>query len=84
MNVIFVVVEINWTEEDHFDGYREDRMIIAASDSLEKARQYVEDRASIFDQPFEWNKNDYYYFYDDVEKGTAYGTRFTIKTVPLV
>lgn len=80
---IFVIVEIDWKEVDSYNGYREDRSIIAACEELDDARRYVEECADIFDKPFKWSDDFNFYYYED-NGTTSYGTRFTIKTVRLL
>lgn len=86
MECIFVIVEIDWREEDSYGSYKEDRNILAASRSLEEAKTYVEEIAEIWNKDFKWNEfgatHDYFYYEDDGH--TARGTRFSIRTVLLV
>lgn len=86
MEYIFVIVEIDWMDEDSYDSYQEDRHIVAAAKTLEEAKEYVEDVAAIWNKDFRWNEfgttHDYFYYEDDGY--TSRGTRFSIRTVLLV
>ena len=77
----YVIVEINWKEYDHYNGYSERRQILAVSDSLEKAKRFIEETAEVDGYSYKWSDEYNYSYYENGENnGVTYGTRFTIKT----
>jgi len=82
---MYVVIRIDWTEEDWYNSYSETRTCLGVAESLEDARYFIDEETELFEEAsrFRWLDDWNCYWYESSEYH-KYGTRFTIKKVPYI